>query len=347
MVSKPVSLEQISAHVQSKSHLYDAMVAEGWVMPAKKSAFVTLKAIYQIRRREMWIPRREDIKEAALCARPPPIKQLVAFIRDAVEDRVVNTNYVTHPQEEAKHAAKLTLCEAMEKQAPDQRWLVQALKVLVKDHAIFKKSYAYYRPVSAVTVYNIAALSNDDGLFDGLPVLPDHIRARGKRLRLTKPERQKLQLEYLEHRQLQTYRKLQQLRTQIAEGNRQDHEQSHSEIGGNFGNQLPAAAAQLEEAKHGQGQLGRPNGGFNPGHFGGQLNYSTISELNGQGLHAGGLALHQATNAASFHGDTSRMMEGVEAAAASMAAHPNIIGNFEPHEDDAEDYVLDEVAGTP
>ena len=84
MVNKEISLEEIALHVQNKSHLYDAMVANGWVMPAKKSCFITLKLIYQIRNHELWIPRSNEVSEAALCARPPPCKKLIEFIRESV-----------------------------------------------------------------------------------------------------------------------------------------------------------------------------------------------------------------------------------------------------------------------
>ena len=58
MVSTHINLEQIGLHVYNKSHLYDAIVADGWVIPDKKSSFVTLVIIFKIRRRDLWIPRR-------------------------------------------------------------------------------------------------------------------------------------------------------------------------------------------------------------------------------------------------------------------------------------------------
>lgn len=58
----------------------------------------------------------------------------------------------------------------------------------------------------------------------------------------------------------------------------------------------------------------------------------------GQNLHVGGFALHQATNAPNFNLDSSRMMEGIVA-----ASNTNIIGN----EEDDNEYVIDELAGTP
>ena len=91
------------------------MVASGWVMPAKKSSFVTLKLIYQIRRHELWIPRSNEITGAALCARPPPCNQLIQFIRKSVEKKIQSFNHTILQDAEAKARAKLNLCEAIEK----------------------------------------------------------------------------------------------------------------------------------------------------------------------------------------------------------------------------------------
>lgn len=101
------------------------------------------------------------------------------------------------------------------------------LKVLEPDHSIFKKDYAYYKPYDPSTIHRIAAVNNNDGLFDGLPVLPAHILAKQKHLRLTKPEKLKLQQKYLEDKQLKTYRKLQEIKKRIAESNQVSNNFDH------------------------------------------------------------------------------------------------------------------------
>ena len=74
------------------------MTADGYLMPKPKSAFLTLPLIYRVRRKEVWFPRKEDIREIALCARPPPVKQLVAFIKEVVSARVY-AGYQSEQQE--------------------------------------------------------------------------------------------------------------------------------------------------------------------------------------------------------------------------------------------------------
>ena len=70
--------------VQNKSHLYDAMIQDGWYLPAKKSSFVTIAVIYAIRRKELWAPRQSEITQVVQRAKPPPINKLVEYIAEHV-----------------------------------------------------------------------------------------------------------------------------------------------------------------------------------------------------------------------------------------------------------------------
>ena len=110
-------------------------------MPAKKNAFVTLPVIYAIRRKEMWMPKQAQITQVVQRAKPPPIKQLVAHIAEAIERLLPHHDAQSDPTASALSAFK----ERILLRHPDSRFLLHVLKFLDGDHAIFAKDFAYYR----------------------------------------------------------------------------------------------------------------------------------------------------------------------------------------------------------
>ena len=90
MASRPFWTQQeVQDVAQTKSQTHDAMIANGWVMPNKKSSFNTMKVFKQIRQELLWVPSATDVTVMALCARPPPNKQLLVAIKDEIDAAVL------------------------------------------------------------------------------------------------------------------------------------------------------------------------------------------------------------------------------------------------------------------
>lgn len=76
--------EQLKSRVRSKKHLYDAAAANGYVLPGRKSNMVSKDWLLDLQAKIMWCPKAVDVKQAVICARPPPNEDIVREIREAV-----------------------------------------------------------------------------------------------------------------------------------------------------------------------------------------------------------------------------------------------------------------------
>lgn len=54
-----ISRNDIAAVVRNKAHLYNAMVANGYVMPERKQGIVTLDFMYRVKSGALWCPQSE------------------------------------------------------------------------------------------------------------------------------------------------------------------------------------------------------------------------------------------------------------------------------------------------
>ena len=79
---------------------------------------------------------------------------------------------------------------------------------------MFNKGYRYVAPKKAVNRERIQVFSNSDGFFDGLPPLLPH-EMRGRQMRLSKKDKQQLDLKVYELKMAAMKEKMDRLRRQM------------------------------------------------------------------------------------------------------------------------------------
>ena len=83
-----MSREQIGDVVRSKKHFYNAMLLAGFVLPAFKQSIISIKVMHQVRSREVWMPKGEDIEVCKAVPYPPTNDMLIDMIAVAVDNQV-------------------------------------------------------------------------------------------------------------------------------------------------------------------------------------------------------------------------------------------------------------------
>ena len=78
------------------------------------------------------------------------------------------------------------LLDLMKTAPPDVAWLLKVVSKFCPDDEIFKKNYKYVKPKPIALVPNF---SNDDGLFNDLPLLTEGEIRKTNRLRVPKATR--------------------------------------------------------------------------------------------------------------------------------------------------------------
>ena len=63
------------------------------------------------------------------------------------------------------------LVEIVRKKSADKDWLLKLLWCFDRGSPVFKKSYRYVRPKNRLNPERIEVFGNDDGFFNGLPLL--------------------------------------------------------------------------------------------------------------------------------------------------------------------------------
>ena len=119
------------------------------------------------------------------------------------------------------------------KRAADVLWLTQVLFCLEPAHEVFQKAYKYRRPQDALSMNTVPILSNDDGFFDGLPLLlPGEQKKR--RVRLSKKMMNQLKVQALQERKQRIESRLEQA-TKALEADSDDqgddaHQQEQAQV---------------------------------------------------------------------------------------------------------------------
>ena len=101
------------------------------------------------------------------------------------------------------------------KKTADTAWLVQVLHLVNANDAVFARDYVYVRPHKPKAQVSMPLVDNNDGFFDGLPMLSGKVKGKKgqqQQLRLTKAQREEMQLRLLEHRHLELTNKINALR---------------------------------------------------------------------------------------------------------------------------------------
>ena len=204
-----LSREQLGLVIRTKKQFYNAMLQDGYVMPGYKQTLVSIKFMHAVRNKEVWAPRAEDVVQCRMVAYPPSNDVLKFHIGSAVDQ-------MDDDIENAELMPKLKrLMELLKKKSADKEWLLRCLFVLDENHAVFQKNYRYVKPRTRVQPNRIQLINNEDGFYDNLPPLqPNELRRR--LLRMSKADKQLLQMETYKARQHELNDKVERLRRQMA-----------------------------------------------------------------------------------------------------------------------------------
>ena len=107
-----ISKEQISSLVKNKDHFYKAMVANGYFMPNKGSAFCTLKLMKEMYEGTCYCPMTLDTRLEP-CLHPPSCDHLIDILVDLIE---ANGNYESQAQADKFNR----LAKHMRRNSPDK-----------------------------------------------------------------------------------------------------------------------------------------------------------------------------------------------------------------------------------
>jgi hypothetical protein len=150
---REILAQEAAQFIATRRDLWEAMHRDGWYLP-KLSAAVTLAYMEAVRARRVWCPRYADVRLRP-CLVPPPTKQLLAWIEEAL--RIQRANFPARPVELGFAKGR----------CPDAQWALNALSTLLPTHRIFGKGYVREPPPLDGAVRPV--IDNADGLFDGLP----------------------------------------------------------------------------------------------------------------------------------------------------------------------------------
>ena len=193
-----LSREQVAEVVRDRVTYYWGMARAGWLLPTIKQSLATLSFLQGVRAGEVFCPHAQHVKTPAVCVTPPPKKVLIDKIFCATVDRA----------ERGEDTSRLdNLLLLLQKKSADSAWLVQVLHLVNDQDEIFARDYVYVRPRPVKAKVEMPFMDNSDGFFSGLPKLPASSSSK-RQLRLTKQQKEALQLQSLEHRQAELAKKI-------------------------------------------------------------------------------------------------------------------------------------------
>ena len=80
---REIRADKAAQFVQTRRDLWEAMHRDGWFLPRLVPA-VTIAYMQAVRRRTVWCPRYDDVRLRP-CLVPPPTKQLLTWIAEALQ----------------------------------------------------------------------------------------------------------------------------------------------------------------------------------------------------------------------------------------------------------------------
>ena len=89
------------------------------------------------------------------------------------------------------------LCKLLQKKLADRDYLLGVLWFINKDHLFFSKDYTYMKPKPLRAKFELSAVNNTDGFYDGIPE-PKKKKKGPCQLRMSKQERKQMTLFDLE-----------------------------------------------------------------------------------------------------------------------------------------------------
>ena len=178
-----MSREQIGEVVRSKQHFYNAMLLAGYVLPAVSQGIISIKFMHQVRSREVWMPKGEDISVCRQVPYPPTNDMIVDLITVAAGSQVGRNGW-TEENLGPVHA----LVERVQKKSADKSWLLKLLYYFDPECEVFSKGYRYVRPRNKLHPERMEVFGNDDGFWNDLPPLQPN-EMRGRQMRMSKQDK--------------------------------------------------------------------------------------------------------------------------------------------------------------
>ena len=80
---REIRADEAARYVLTRRDLWEAMHRDGWFLPRLVPA-VTIAYMQAVRRRSVWCPRYDDVRLRP-CLVPPPTKQLLTWIAEALQ----------------------------------------------------------------------------------------------------------------------------------------------------------------------------------------------------------------------------------------------------------------------
>ena len=69
----------VDSLIRNKEHYYNALKAQGWLLPKRSSTICTLEFLHEVRQEKIFCPRLAAVTFKP-CANPPTIEQLAEMI---------------------------------------------------------------------------------------------------------------------------------------------------------------------------------------------------------------------------------------------------------------------------
>ena len=117
-----ISQDDLNKFVKNKGHLHSALVANGYFLPSKRTAFCTLKLMMEIYHGQAACPKITEITFFNVVNKPPVVL-LVEIVTCAIE------NHQHYPNGEVAKQWK-RLGRHIRKAAPEKYWLLGLLGLL-------------------------------------------------------------------------------------------------------------------------------------------------------------------------------------------------------------------------
>ena len=139
--------------------------------------------MHQVRSREVWMPKGEDIEVCKAVPYPPTNDMLIDIIAVAVENQLGQNGWT----EETLLPVR-ALVERLQKKGADKDWLLKVLWCFDSDSVVFSKGYRYERPRNKLHPERMEVFGNDDGFWDDFPpLLPNEMK--GRQMRMSKQDK--------------------------------------------------------------------------------------------------------------------------------------------------------------
>ena len=117
-----ISSDELGTFVRSKKHFYNAMLQQGYVMPAFKQSIISIKFMHQVRIGAIFMPKAEDVDACRMVAYPPTNDMILAHISAAAE--ALNG---TGSWNDETLVPVRALIEEVKKKKADKQWLLRLL----------------------------------------------------------------------------------------------------------------------------------------------------------------------------------------------------------------------------